>query len=535
LDSRDGEIVRTRSRENKEVNDIWLCDKGWFGYEFVSNYQRLQTPLIRKEGKLIPASWDEALDLITSEIQKAKPNNKIAGLGGNPLTTEENYLFQRLIREGAGVNHVDHRVGLPLFDLEQEGISAGMEISLGDCESLSFVVLLGTDLTEEFPLIWLRLKQAINRGAKVLFLGYFAPEISRHLTKTVLHQPGEELDTWNNNLLLIQEWMNQGKNGAIFVGQQYLNHPYRSTILETLWKFKRSHSNVSLNLLEGSGNSMGARLAGMRPDLAPLNERLKKPGLNVVQILEEAANHDWDILYVVGANPVKKYPRDLWTKARQNTKFLIVQDLFLNETAFEADVVLPALSFTEKEGTFVNIEQRTEKLYPGKEVYKNCFTDASIFLTLAKKIGVELSVDPLFLKSLAQSKIPLEREFKKASNSLKNIESQKLKAVFTPALFDQGVRLKHDPHLIQMSQKPCLRIHPIEAKKRGIQQGDYVELRTSKGKLQGRIKWDGNVAEQTIVIPLDFDEIMAHELDSHLFNGLSVDIQLIETDKEVSL
>ncbi len=81
LDSRDGEIMRTRSRENKEVNDIWMCDKGWFGYEFTSSEERLQTPLIRNNDKLVPATWDQALTLIADKIHAAKPFGTLAGWG----------------------------------------------------------------------------------------------------------------------------------------------------------------------------------------------------------------------------------------------------------------------------------------------------------------------------------------------------------------------------------------------------------------------------------------------------------------------
>ncbi|WP_075884002.1 NADH-quinone oxidoreductase subunit NuoG [Candidatus Protochlamydia sp. W-9] len=535
IDSRDGQIVRTRSRENKLVNDIWLCDKGWFGYEFVSNAHRLQQPLIRKDGKLTPASWEEALNLIVSQIKFAKPTKKIAGLGGNPLTTEENYLFQRLIREVAEANHVDHRIGTPHFDSEQERLSPGMEISLGECESLSFVILLGLDLTEEFPLIWLRLKQAINKGAKVLFMGNFSPEIASYLTKIVLHPPGKELENWDENLPLIEEWVSQGKSGAIFVGQQYLINFNRPLILDKLWSFRQSHSNLTLNLLEGSGNSQGARFAGMRPDLGPLNQKIEEPGLHTLAILEAAAKKDWEFLYVVGANLAKKYPAKLWRSARENIKFMVVQDLFLTETALDADVVLPSLSFIEKSGTFINIENRIQTLHQGKEIPENSFSDASIFMAIAEKLGIQLSFEPAFLDALSQTKVFHTCELRTSLPLSESVSNEKLKAVFAPALFDEGIRMKHDPHLIQLVKEPRLRMHPNEAKKRGIMQGDTVRLTTNKGSLQAKIKWDGNVAEQTVIIPLGFDLISAHDLDSNLINGLPIDIQLIESQKEESL
>lgn len=528
LDSRDGEIMRTRSRENRAVNDIWLCDKGWFGYEYVTDPSRLQTPLIRKSGKLEPASWEEAFSLIASKMQMAKAKQKVAGIGGNPLTTEENYFFQELIRKGAGVNHIDHRVGMPIIDLEEERLAPGMEQSIGECESLSFVILLGIDLTEEFPVIWLRLKQAINRGAKILFIGHFAPEMARHLTKTVLHSPGRELEALNQHLSTLNEWERDGKKGAIFVGSQYLANANRTAILSKLLNVRQAHPDVTLNILEGKGNSMGARLAGMRPDLGPLGVKISNPGLNVVQILETAAECGWDFLYVAGANPAKHYPEKLWQSAREKTGFLVVQDLFLTETASQADVVLPTLSSLEKAGSFINIEQRIQALHPGKEIPPDRYSDAAIFLAIAEKLGLSLSFEPAFSACLEQVHLPLKHQDDKAGkleSRASKPTSSGLKAVFAPALFDHGVRMKHDPHLIQLAKAPRLRMHPKEAEKKGLRNGDLVLLSANGRSIQAKIKCDSQVAEETVVIPLGFDQIPAHELGVNLLNGMSVDIQ----------
>ena len=321
LDSRDGEIMRTRSNENVKVNDIWMCDKGWFGYEFSTHPDRLLHPLIRRNGKLEPANWDEALTLIAGKVVAAKPGGKLAGWGGNPLTIEENYLFQQLIREGFGVNHLDHRIGSPLLNIEEEGVSPGMEMGLEECESLNYAFLLGIDLTEEFPVIWLRLRQAINKGAKVIFIGHYAPEIAPYLNEVILHPPGLEEETLREQIVKMQKIAENGAKGAIFAGRHYLNSPDRLPILDHLQKLKDSRPNLSLNIMEAKGNSLGARLAGMRPDLMPMQGKAQSIGLNAVQLLEKAAVEGWNLLYVAGANPAVKFPTPLWKKARERLDF----------------------------------------------------------------------------------------------------------------------------------------------------------------------------------------------------------------------
>jgi NADH-quinone oxidoreductase subunit G len=533
LDSRDGQIMRTRSHENKDVNDIWLCDKGWFGYEFTAHVDRLQTPLIRRSGTLEPASWEEALSLIAQKIRAAKAKGKLAALGGNPLTVEENYLFQKLMREGAGVNHVDHRVGMPILSLEEEGIMAGMEISIGDCEDLSFAVLLGLDLTEEFPVIWLRLRQAINRGAKVIFIGHFTPEIAPYLAQVIVHAPGEELDALKRHLPELSSLAETGGKGALFVGSQYLASPQRRAILAELMQVRQSSPHLSLNLLEGRGNSIGARLAGMRPDLGPLGKPLSQPGLNAVQVVEEAACRGWDFLYVAGANPAQKFPAKLWEAARQKLGFLVVQDLFLTETASQADVVLPTLCYVEKGGSFVNIGGRVQELWPGKDIPVGVYSDAEIFLLLAQKLTLTLEIDQAFWEKLKPGRLPVgwteKTSLSVSSEQRQQIPEGRLAATFAYALFDQGIRMQHDPHVYALVKEPAVRLHPVEGTKRGIQEGDIISIKAKEDSITAKVKLDPGVAEGTIVLPLGFEDVPVHNLGVNLLNGLAIEIK-----KEVS-
>lgn len=530
LDSRDGEIMRTRTCENSQVNDIWLCDKGWFGYEFVSHPDRLQTPLIRKGGVLEPASWDEAITLIAEKLKEAKPNKKLAAFGGNALTFEDNLLFQQIMRQGAGVNHVDHRIGLPIFNLFDEAIAPKMEIPIAECEDLSYAVLAGLDITEDFPVIWLRLRQAINKGAIVLFLGHYAPEIAQYLSKTVLHAPGKEIEKIKEHLPEIMVLTKQGKKGALFVGRQYLASPQRREILSEFVKIRHTTPNVSLNIMEGSENSMGARLAGMHPALGPLGRRLSQPGFDAVKILENAANDGWDFLYVAGANPAIKFPLKMWSEARAKLKFLVVQDLFLTETAQQADVVLPVLSFVEKFGSFINIAGRVQQLQPGKKIPENIFGDSQIFTWLAEKLEL-VDFGPHNVGTAVQTtEEQLQKsEIKREERSVDNAENQDsnciiLAATFVNTLFDHGVRMKHNAHLVQMAKEPRVRLHPIEAIKIGLKENQQVNVRANGNQMTVKIQLDKNVAEGTLVIPLGFPEIPAYELGPNLMNGLQVSV-----------
>lgn len=500
LDSRDGEIMRTRAKENPQVNDIWLCDKGWFGYEFSASADRLTQPLLRRHGDLVPVSWEEAFSYITQKMLEAKGKGKIAGLGGKTLTIEENYLFQKLIRDLLGSPHVDHRDTI----VDEVG---GMELPIEACDTLSDILLLGCDITEEFPVIWLRLKKAINNGAHMSFVGHFAPEIHRHCHSVYLHAPGEECAV----LKLLK------KPAAVFVGRQYLASPWRNAILSELLSWQ-----VPLNIMEAEGNSMGARFAGMLPHMSPFWKEAKTAGLNTYQIIEEGAKTGWDLLYVAGFDIASKVPFKLWEEARRNLGCLIVQDLFLNKTALQADVVLPTLSFVEKGGSFLNIEGRVQKLKPGKAIPKRVYSDTYIFAKLSRALGAPLVIDEPFLDALKEgSRIPLPRP-EKREEAIAPTQEGELFASFAPSLFDHGVRMQHNTQLIQLAKEPALRLHPEEAEKRGIPHDSFVTL-THQGKsLRAKVHLDSKVAKKTVVIPLGFEQVPAQELGPNLLNGLAV-------------
>lgn len=528
IDSRDGQITRVRSCESK-VNDIWMCDKGWFGYEFVSHENRLQHPLIRRNGKLQEASWQEALSYIAQKIQNAKVGGRLAALGGNNLTVEENYLFQKFAREILETPHLDHRIGMPKIKADSEVLACGMNSSFEECSDLAGIFILGCDVSEEFPVLWLRLKASINKGALSVFSGHFAPEFASRLGSVCIHPPEGEAEALAHCFGDIQSLYLQGKKTAVFVGSQYLNSPHRKAILKELARWQHEMPSLSLNILEAKGNSMGARFAGMHPEYAPAGSLAISKGLDAQEIFNQAAVSGWDYLHVAGADPVAHLPKLVWKQIRAKLGCLVVQDLFLSQTAQEADVVLPVLSFLEKEGHFINIESRVQKLQPGKEIPEGIYSDAQIFKEISAQLGEVLEEDLGFLKQLSLEKV--SRGPSRVSKSIQrfehaaNIQEGVLHASFAGSLFDQGNRMKHNAHLLQLVKEPKARINPKEAEIRGLREGDRVRLKVGSNSLCTKLSLDKKVAKHTVVIPVGFDQIPVYELDSNLQNGLSVVVE----------
>ena len=211
---------------------------------------------------------------------------------------------------------------------------------------------------------------------------------------------------------------------------------------------------------------MGARFAGMRPDLGPLGHPSRRhPGLNAAELLSKAATEGWDVLYVAGANLAAKSSKKLWKDVRSRLGFLVVQDLFLTRTAQEADVVLPTLSYVEKNGSFINIAGGTQFLLPGKEIPDSLYSDGEIFERIAQKLGFTLAIDPNFTETLKGGR--QKRVFSdKAIGSVQSNDKEydgKLHATFAYTLFDRGVRMNHNPHLSRFVKEPRIRLNTLDA------------------------------------------------------------------------
>ena len=186
-------IKRIMPRQNEWVNEVWISDRDRFVHHFADAPERLKTPLVRKNGKLVEASWDEALDLVAGSLQKYK--TAVAGLSGDRLSNEDLFLFQKLFRQG---------LDSPNLDLAQRrlaggdviakvGIASGSnlkELGQGDA-----ILVIASDLHEESPIWWLRVKQAAERGATLVVANARASRLDKFATHTIHYEAGQGMQT----------------------------------------------------------------------------------------------------------------------------------------------------------------------------------------------------------------------------------------------------------------------------------------------------------------------------------------------------
>jgi len=401
-------IKRIMPRQNEWVNEIWICDKGRFVHHFADDPTRLTQPLVRRDVRLEPVSWDDALDFVAGRLQQHK--DAAAGIAGDRLSNEDYFQFQRLFRQGLGSGNIDlaERRLAGADVVARVGLARGS--NLKDLGRGDAILVVAADLHEEAPVWWLRVKQAAERGATLVvlnarptrldayarFVRYYpngaAPAAVRELL-ALAHvdtgdAPADESGALANALM-------EANNLVVFYGAEGLSYDQTDALarmLANLLLLKRSEEaqpfagrvNNGLVAVGRHANGQGARDMGIHPAYAPGYRAAPSAGLNADEIYAAAADGGLRALFVAGADPVGDGLMD----GRGGLAFLVVQELFLTPTAELADVVLPAQSWAEREGTFTNGERRVQRYYPGIPAMGEARPDWQILAQLGERVGL---------------------------------------------------------------------------------------------------------------------------------------------------
>jgi len=411
--SEGAEIIRGDNRDKSGMNGDFLCNKGRYAFDFANNQARLTQPMIRKSGKdspLTAVSWEEALAFAGKrlrELRDSRGPQSIGVIGSNRTTNEENYLLQKFARTVLGTNNIDHHRTADFVSLASalQG-TTGRFASQRDVESAPSVLLIGGDPTNQAPLTaWnlrsnVRLNKAriyvanteeikLRRQARAFvqvapfaygnFVSYLAGDDASAAAASVIAQ-ADELSNFRSAV--------RGEETLVVLVGNELRDGELARLINTL-------PNARFACLADYANSRGASDMGLLPDLLPgyqppsgsaIASEYNVPaesGLDMLAMFDAANAGNLAALYVVGSNPVSRY--GVTAEALQNT-FLIVQELFLTETAAIADVVLPAAMLYEKSGTVTNSYGDIQLVNKAADK-AGTRTDFELIVRLADKMG----------------------------------------------------------------------------------------------------------------------------------------------------
>jgi formate dehydrogenase major subunit len=468
---------------NGPANQNRLCVKGRFGFDYVSNSQRLTKPMIRKDGVAkVPhefidpsnpwthfreATWEEALDRAAAGLKKIRDRDGpkgLAGFGSAKCSNEEAYLFQKLIRAGFGTNNVDHCTRLchaSSVSALLEGVGSGaVSATFNEVKNSDVIIVIGANPTENHPVAATFFKQAAKRGAKLIVMDPRGQALKRHAWRMLQFKNGADVAMLNAMLNVIvseklydeqyvQTYVEgfkpfaehikdftpeemapicgipadtlrevartyaRAESAIIFWGMGVSQHTHgtdnaRCLIALALITGQIGRPGTGLHPLRGQNNVQGASDAGLIPMFFPdyksveaEDQRAKyeqvwgakldtKKGLTVVEIMKAIHDNQIKGMYILGENPAMSDP-DLnhAREALAHLQHLVVQDLFLTETAVYADVFLPASAWPEKDGTVTNTNRQVQMGRQALPLPGEARPDWWITQEIAKRIGLD--------------------------------------------------------------------------------------------------------------------------------------------------
>jgi NADH-quinone oxidoreductase subunit G len=525
-------IKRVLPRQNEAVNELWICDKGRFGYHFGESAERLTQPLIKQDGKLVETSWKEALKLVADNFKAA--GKKITTLAGGRLSNEDLSLLKKFNQfvEGKTFWYSDMGGGEWTRRL---GLTPGSD--LGKLGKGAAVLVFASDLHEEAPIWWLRLKQAAERGLTLIVASARATRLDKYADFTIRYAYGEE------EKVLRALIAGEGESGQALQSASDLVVFYGS---------------------DGLGLAQTQAAAGLCAELLVKSNHFGRPNNGLVAVWphandQGAAELDWQVsanladdldeataLYIVGADPVGDSAE--LSGAVQRAGFVVVQDLYLTETAQVANVVLPAQAVMEREGTLVSGERRVQRYCRAVPPAGESKADFEITAAIAAGMDIKLTAanaeavftslvqsEPAFggltfaklAETAEQWPVTGRAEAYFSGSAVKNndglgvtlpllqtgaapglmemppalkVSPESWLAVPVSRLYDRGVTLRSSVLLEKRIGERAFCLHPADAEKLGVSAGDTLTFTLNGRTVQSAVDVDAGQPQGVLLV-----------------------------------
>ena len=590
LGSKDGKVKRVFSDPSAGPSDGNLCVKGRFGWDFIDHPERVKSPLLKVNGEFRETSWDEALRLVATEFETIKSQsgpNAIAGILSSRLTNEEYYLSKIVFNEALATDQV-----VLAGNGADKGLTEGLSKTLGIAASTNSIqelrnsdciLIIGVDPAETHPIVKNEIHLAIRKNkAQLIVVGSYDIGLSRTTQVSplsppailLLAKPGMEIPLLNGitQTILKEGLEDKGyideKTEGIEILRKTLTDPriemsgnLPETVKKDLEKAARAFSQAKHGMiLIGTGawsHLPQKEVAIAASNLALVTGQLGKESSGIL-ILQEKCNGQGAIdqgtlsnggskdllnkvekgevkaLCMIGEDPLAKalHP-DRLKKAFEKLQLLVVQDLFMTETAKMAHVVLPAASFVEKEGTYTNLERRVQKLNPVRSPAYGSKSDFDIFLHLLRTLEWPVSTDtpeavfeeisrrnenyqgigygeqwPKGSPYLYSNGFPNGRakfisvENPGASSVSKETNDYPLLLIQKPSLFRSGILGLKSENLEMLLKEPLLEINPDDAENLGIEDGEVIRISSPAGNsAKMKIKFSRRPVQGVVLAP----------------------------------
>jgi len=640
---RDGEVVGIEAPLEAKVNAGHTCLKGRYAWKFYRHPDRLDSPLIRKNGVLEKATWDEAFRVIVDKLSSIKESfgpDAIAGISSSRCTNEENYLMQKFFRIVIGTNNIDGCARVchaPTAYGMQKAFGTGAATnSIADLEHTDCLFVIGANPTHAHPVTGAKMKQLAMKGTTLIVVDPIQTELAKYATFHVALKPGTNVAFLNLMAYYIvsEGWVDDAfiskrtdgyqaferellqlnpdrleaiigvdkayvrevakayataSNAMEFHGLGVTEHYQGSRTVMLLANLAMMTGNigrpgVGMNPLRGQNNVQGAADMGVQPNQGAGYLEVTSPevqayyhafyqkdhpsevGLKIPEMFEACRSGQLKAMWIMGEDVLQTDPNTCQIEqAIGQLDFLIVQEIFMTETAAKADVVLPASSFLEKEGTFTNGERRVQRVNRVVEPLQNTKPDGQIIVEVMRAMGYDqpdysapevlreiAGVVPFFkgitwdrlgknglqwpvFEDGSDTQILHQNEFKKGRGKLHFFDfsdspellehREKFPFILTTGRilehYNCGTMTRRTPNG-ELVKADVLLINPVDAERKSLKTGDWVNLFSDRGNISIVIEVSSRVQEGVLFTTFHFPEVGINYITSSVHDTESM-------------
>ena len=506
-------MLRILGEDNEFTNQGWLSDKGRYNFEYLHSDKRIETPLLVKNSNK-ELTINETMELISNEILTSD-NPNISFIVGHNSTNEEYYALNKFAENLNKVEN-ENTVSNINFYLSDDYLYNGFfndDYSLGeikDLDSADTIILWAQDIKDNLPTLYLRIKQAVRNGKKLLIFGH---------TNTAIKQLSEEYYGENivtNNFEFNVEISDIPNLSKYIDGKDVLAIVGKASPLQNvnpifqLVKHLDQNSNLKILNCFSKGNTLGA-----------LQNLDIVKGLN--EFITEFDSSKRNIVFTVGSNPVSNSIYSLKIKETLiDADFVVSLDLFKNETTELSDIILPTTTFGEKEGTFTNLEMRTlmqNKILPTPG---SALNEWEYWLILSNKMnllesyGTEAELNSMLCKDyIDNDNIPSFDNLNKPSNldgilnsktiniEIENVDSTNLEILFVHRLYGDSSSQINSPSISMLGSERFIEMNSATYFGSYMLNSDVVTLIQDNNSIQVNVNINENLPDNLLVVPIN--------------------------------
>ena len=634
ISTNNGEILSIQAPYDAEVNQGHTCLKGRYAFKFYDHPERLNSPMIKRDGVFEKVSWDEVYDYLAGKLNGYKEEygaDSIAGISSSRCTNEENYLMQKFMRAAVGTNNIDGCARVchspTALGMQRTFGTGAATNSIDDLKDTNCILVIGANPTDAHPVTGAKLKQfAMKTGNVSIVLDPRRTEIARYATHHIALRPGTNVAVLNMMMYYIikegladdnfidnrtegfedykKELFNidlnklekisgvdreeirqaaiayaSAPNAMSFHGLGVTEHSQGTfTVMQiadlALMTGNIGRRGVGVNPLRGQNNVQGSADMGVQPHQGAGYLDITNPEVNaryntfygvdvpshigykIPEMFDAALEGKLKAIWIIGEDVVQTDPNTQKViKALNNTDLVIVQELFMTETALQADVILPGASFLEKSGTFTNGERRVQAVRQVVEPIEGAKIDGQILVDIMNRMGYaqpdyeaatmldEINQIVPFFAGITwdrlgnnglqwpvaldgtDTQILHQTEFKIGKgqfifNNWRETEELVSHAKDYPYILTTNRELEHyncgamtrRTGNVEILKDDYLMINPEDATKHFISEGDYVCLESPRGKVDVKAKITNQVKSGVVSTTFHFPEIMINNI-----------------------